>query len=330
MIKPSSRERPGVTLIEILVVIFIIGVLLALLLPAVQTGQESARRTICQNNLKNITLGTLGFANQYQNLPALYNGGFLPAPRSAIDEFHFHPWRTPILPYLEQSATFASINLNLPATVAENQTAINVSILVYTCPDARNPNQTVLDIARWNDGQFPVANIGTAARSDYEAVGGVQIAPQTKISSDLGIIRFGVWGEPTYNTANGVSIRYRKAQLADITDGLSNTILIGERAGRPDLYVKGKPDNPYPYLDKNTATDPQQAAWGISTHFWWLVNGRGQPVNQTNSTGIFSFHPGGANIALADGSVRFLKETTAPAILKGLITRSGSEVAQPD
>lgn len=329
MTKPTAGARLGITLIEMLVVIFIIGVLVALFLPAVRTGQESSRRATCQNQLKNITLGTLGFANQQQALPALYNGGFLPQPRSAIDEFHFHPWRTPILPFLEQSATYASINLSLPATVIENQTAINVSIGIYVCPGARNPHGTVLDIAQWNDGKLPVATVGTAARSDYEAVGGIQIAPQTKISTDLGVIRFGAWGEPTYNTANGVSIRYRKAQLADITDGLSNTILAGERAGRPDLYQKGQPDNPYPYF-KNTGTDHQQAAWGVSTHFLWLVNSQGQPVNQTNGTGIFSFHPGGANIALVDGSVRFLKETTAPAVLKGLITRSGAEAVQTE
>ena len=213
MIKPSCRERSGITLIELLVVIFILGVLIALLLPAVRTGQESSRRAICQNQLKNITLGTLGFANQYQTLPALYNGEFLPQPRSAIDEFHFHSWRTPILPYLEQSATYASINLNLPATVIENQTAINVSIGAYVCPDARNPHQTVLDIAQWNDGNMPVATVGTAARSDYEAVGGFQIANQTKTSADLSIIQFGAWGEPTYNTANGQSIRYRKTHI---------------------------------------------------------------------------------------------------------------------
>ncbi len=323
---PTSHDRTGLTLIELLVVITIIGLVLALLLPAVQSVRESSRRATCQNNLRQISLALQSHASQHQAFPSLFNGGFLPQPRSALDEFHFHSWRTAILPNLEQTSLFAQINMNVPATFASNQTAINVSVSTFVCPSSSNPHQVVPDIAVWNDGAFPVAKGGTAARNDYEAVCGVQVAPQTRPSLFLDIYQFGAWGEPTYDTSKGTSVSYRKARLSDISDGLSNTLLVGERAGRPDLYLKGKLVTPY---DSET-TEPHQAAWAVSTHILWTVFRADPSVNMTNSSGIFAFHPGGANIALADGSVRFLKATTAKEILKGLATRSGSEPVSLD
>jgi prepilin-type N-terminal cleavage/methylation domain-containing protein/prepilin-type processing-associated H-X9-DG protein len=324
------QSRPGLTLIELVVVVMIIGLVLALLVPAVQSSRESARRTICLNDLRGIDAAVLQHATDGHALPSLYNGSFLPRPRTAIDEFHFHSWRSAILPLIEQASVFAALNFALPATTPANQTGLNVAIGVFVCPSTSNTNPMVPDVKEWNDGAFPVTSVGTAARSDYEAVGGVQVSPQTNSSADLSIVRFGAWGEPTYNVATGQALRYREARLADVTDGLSHTLLIAERSGRPDLYRRGEPAYPYPYPDPMHSSDHHQAAWGISTHFWWIVHHDQQPVNQTNSTGTFSFHPGGANVALGDGSVRFLTESTAPAILKALATRAGSELFDLD
>lgn len=326
MVTPHARDRSGLSLIEILVVIAIIGLLVGLLIPAIQSSRESARRVVCQDRLRQVGLAVIAHESARGTLPRLYNGAFLPQPRTAIDEFHFHSWRTAILPGVEQQATFAALNFDMPATVASNQTAVNVGIEVFVCPSARNPTRIVPEIGAWNDGDFPVAWVGTAARSDHEAVVGVQVARQTNISTDLSIIRFGAWGEATYDTSNGAALRYRVARLSDLRDGLSNTILIGERAGRPDEYRRGEPVTPY--RDPTTGMDHHQAAWAISTHIWWTVLGLDQGVNETNRTGIFSFHPGGAHVALADGSVRFLKDTTNPTVLKALATRAGSEVVQ--
>jgi prepilin-type processing-associated H-X9-DG protein len=327
MIHPTLLARCGLTLIETLVSVCILGLLAALLLPAIQSARESARRTTCQDNLRQIGEAIQSFEAANQALPALYNGTFLPQPRSAVDEFHFHSWRTAILPAIEQSVVYNHLNINLPTTVAANQTAINVGIEIFVCPSSSNPDQNVPDIREWNDGAIPVASIGTAARSDYEVVGGVRVSPQVKVSTNLSNIRFGVWGEPTYDTSKNIVIRYRKARLSDITDGLSNTILVGERAGRPDLYRRGHSVDPYPYRDPAQAgMDHHQAAWAISTHFLWTVFALGQGVNESNAGGFFSFHPGGANVAFADGSVRLLSEATAPEALKGLATRAGAEV----
>jgi len=107
--------------------------------------------------------------------------------------------------------------------------------------------------------------------------------------------------------------------------GLSNTMLVGERAGRPDLYRRGKPVDPYPYSRPDMGMDHHQAAWGISTHIWWLVFQHDQAINDTNATGLYSFHPSGANVAFADGSVRFLSEHTDTKTLSAMATRSAND-----
>lgn len=327
--RAELHNRSGRTLVETLVVVAIIGLLVAILLPAVQSIRESSRGTACQNNLRQSGLALQSHASASGNLPDLYNGSFLPQPRSTLDEFHFHSWRTSILDQIEQANVRQLLDRTLPATDLKNQPAINSRIAVFLCPSTPNGNRNVPDILGFNSAGPPfnplpwtVPNGGTAARSDYEAVAGVVVEPS--FSPDLRVVRVGAWGEPTYKPGTGFSIRYRKARLADITDGLSSTLLVGEKAGRPDLYDRGQV-YPYPYRDSHHATDHQQAAWAISTHFYWMLFWHEQAVNQSNSTGIFAFHRGGANVGLADGSVRFLAETTDPTVLTALATRSGSE-----
>src|SRR5918997_6627644 len=126
MATPTYRDRSGLTLIEILVVVSIVGLLVALLLNAVQSSREAARRATCQDHLRQIGVALQSHESIHQTLPALYNGGFLPQPRRALEEFHFHSWRTEILPQIEQPNLFAQLNINVPTTVASNQTAINV------------------------------------------------------------------------------------------------------------------------------------------------------------------------------------------------------------
>jgi prepilin-type N-terminal cleavage/methylation domain-containing protein/prepilin-type processing-associated H-X9-DG protein len=320
-------QRRGLSLVEVLVAITIIGVLIALLVPAIQSSREAARRAACQNNLHQIVDAVLLHESANGRLPALYNGTFLPQPRSAMDEFNFHSWRAAILPQLDQSSLFSALNLALPSTTIGNQTALNVAVSVFLCSSTINQNATVPAIMEWNNGNIPVNVVGTAKRSDYEVIGGVYLVPQSTGSSlEMRGVRFGAWGEPTYNTATGASIRYRTARLADVTDGLTNTLLIGERAGRPDYYRRGEPPDPFPYRDPAAhGQGDGQAAWAPSTHFLWTLYGARQPINETNATGLFSFHPGGANGAFGDGSVRFLSETTSAPLVSAIGTRAGNE-----
>jgi len=323
------RPRAGVTLIETIVVIGIIGVLLAILIPAVQSVRESARRTTCQNNLRQMALAVHNHEATHRVLPDLYVGNFLAQPRAALDEFHFHSWRTGILPQLEQMALYERIDLSQPATVAANQANLNVSVSIFVCPSTSIQNAIVPDIFEYNNGAIPTKRVGTAARSDYEAIAGVNYKPAVTGSGDLSGVKFGPWGETQYD-ANRNTVSYNSGRFASVSDGLSNTILIGERAGRPDWYRRGMTVDPYPYSDPNKGMDFHEAVWGISTHIWWLVFDHKQAINDTNATGIFSFHSSGANVGLADGSVRFLSDTKAQETLNALVTRSAGDATNAE
>jgi prepilin-type processing-associated H-X9-DG protein len=88
------------------------------------------------------------------------------------------------------------------------------------------------------------------------------------------------------------------------------------------IFEKGHSEVPHPYVGDPAPPDSQQAAWGISSNFWWLMFWHEQSVNQTNRKGIYAFHPGGANVAFADGSVRFLADSTSPSALTAMATRA--------
>lgn len=319
-----KTQRAGITLIEKIFVIAIMGTLIAILIPAIQYVREVTRRTTCQDNLRQIVLGLQHHESGHGCLPALYNGTFLEHPRTPLDEFHFHSWRTAILPELEQTPLRDTLDFALPATDLANQSGVNMTVPLFVCPSASNPTSVVRDLGAFNDGSPPTQTDRTAARSDYEAVVGISFLPSGTI--DLQNIKFGAWGEPR-RYGGGSPITYRTARLRDVSDGLSNTMLVAERAGRPDVYTKGKPDNPYPYADPlRDGMDHHQAAWAISTHFWWLVFWHEQPINKSNKAGVFSFHASGANVGLADGSVRFLSESTGQDTVNALATRATGDV----
>ena len=138
-------------------------------------------------------------------------------------------------------------------------------------------------------------------------------------------LRWGAWGTATFDdgTVHGRMERYNAGKLSEITDGLSNTILLAERAGRPKHLVNGQPE----ITDDNPNADYLgQVAWSASNPFTWRINFRDTGINQDNSSGgLYSFHPGGASIARADGSVAFLSESTDVSTLKSMIGRSDAE-----
>ncbi|TWT96818.1 hypothetical protein Pla108_25920 [Botrimarina colliarenosi] len=320
-----TPHRHGISLTETLVAISIVGVLLAILIPAVQSFRETARRATCQNHLRQLSLAVQNHESAHSGLPDLYYGTFLKQPRTAIDEFYFHSWMTAVLPQLGEQPLFEQIDVSLPATDASNQSALNTPIAVFVCPSTSSQNRIVPDISAYNGGAISTKSIGTAARSDYEALVGVNHKPLSAGSGDLSGIKFGPWGDTRYDI-NRKPIAYRSGRLAEVSDGLSSTILIGERAGRPDMYRRGEAADPYPYSTPSRGMDLHQAAWGISTHIWWLVSGHEQSINDTNATGIYSFHVAGANVGMADGSVRFLSESMDQEVLNAMVTRSEGDI----
>jgi prepilin-type N-terminal cleavage/methylation domain-containing protein/prepilin-type processing-associated H-X9-DG protein len=275
---PAKNSRRGFTLIELLVVIAIIGILMALLVPAVQKVREIAARIQCANNLKQIGLACHSFHDGNSVLPPGYT-----ATASYPSTSPGWGWAAYILPYIEQDNVYRQINLFQPL---ENQPIIQTMISIYLCP-ADIPPQ----------GPFAVtdASFGTicmAAPSSYAATCG----------SDA--------SEVDDFDGNGIFYRNSRTHLTDISDGTSNTTMIGDRAwvntqgiwaGAPNgAFTRPGPANPW-----TSAYGPAQTL--VLVHNNWIN------ITTDADGGLDDFssrHFGGANLVFADGSVRFIRSIT--------------------
>lgn len=287
----------GFTLIELLVVISIIGVLIALLLPAVQAAREAARRAQCQNNLKQVALAFLNFHD--------VNKGFPPARTTIPGQ---HGWGVNILNYMEQRNLYDGFNFSINFTSIENSTVVRTTVSTFLCPTTpKGPR--LIDLALGN------TVYGTqAAAGDYFV---------NHLLNPMGLPS-GMSRYPALMTQDAIQ------PIANITDGTSNTTIVHEQAGRPDYYLHGMAKQP------TTAGMDQPGWWGpwaSYQHFQYqgyTADGRAKgwacAVNCSNAQGIYGFHPGGAHVAFCDGGVRFLKESVSVQIVFNLATRNGGEI----
>ncbi|MEO1526632.1 MAG: DUF1559 domain-containing protein [Planctomycetota bacterium] len=323
-------RRNGITLIEFLVAAAIIGVLLALLLSAVQSSRESARQVQCQNNLRQSILAIQSFHNSERALPSFYNGTALSYPLKEWDLFHMHSWRVPLLPYLEQGSLKQQINMKMLATSGENEAVGHTEVSSFLCPSGGDPGELGWGL-KHEMISIPQEDLEdkhrySLVRSDYDAMAGIQVLPKT-IPDDASphetkFVRWGIWGWPVFDRdrTTGSHLRsYRQGKFRDVTDGLSHTLALVERTGKPYSLKNGKrnptPENPRAFYNG-------QAGWIASNTFVWSINSDGVGVNESNEVGIYSFHPGGAYVAIADGSVRFLSDSTDFETLAKLYGRS--------
>jgi prepilin-type N-terminal cleavage/methylation domain-containing protein/prepilin-type processing-associated H-X9-DG protein len=303
-------KRPGFTLVELLVVIAIIGLLVALLLPAVQAAREAARRSNCMNNLKQHSLALHMYHDAQGSLPLLYNGDRNPFAGSLLG-LTSHSWRTVILPHMEEQSVYDRINFTEYATHEINQSAITTAIDVFNCPST--PRSSLVAHGLWI-GRGKLDEKYSAAVTDYSSTEGV-------IEGSVCVP--GGWGEMVDNQAT-------KVTFADISDGLSHTLLVVERAGLPDLYADAAFT---PHEPPRFRTWGNVGLWAISAEFLMnhITPDYSHPlVNYDNFKGLYSFHPGGIHVALADGSVRFLRDSIENRTLIALVTRDGGEIVSAD
>jgi prepilin-type N-terminal cleavage/methylation domain-containing protein/prepilin-type processing-associated H-X9-DG protein len=279
VLKQPPSHRSGFTLIELLVVIAIISVLIGLLLPAVQKVREAAARTQCLNNLKQIGLACHAYHDANNGLPPGYT-----ATAASPATTPGWGWAAYLLPYIEQQNLYQQINFRQPV---ETQAAIQNIIKVYLCPSDIPPT-----------GPFAVtdATFGTvcmAAPSSYAATCGDDY-------SDV--------DDPT---GNGIFYRNSHTRFTDITDGTSNTTMIGERAWSQSKGIwAGSPNNAVllPGLMNTWQSTTAPAPCLVLAHNNWIN------ITTDSDGGLDDFssnHTGGANLLFADGSVRFIRSITS-------------------
>ncbi|MBX6316418.1 MAG: DUF1559 domain-containing protein [Isosphaeraceae bacterium] len=308
---PSPRR--GFTLIELLVVIAIIGVLIALLLPAVQSAREAARRAQCINNLKQIALACHNYVDKNGVFPTQIGG----VPNWFNQWDYRTSWMVQILPELEQTNLFNAYNFTTQDRANyswTNTTVIATPLATFYCPSYAGLKVRVgKDVSDYNSyaGSIPAgADKWNIAGTCYKGnLGDNKTSVYPGSNNTLGDLN------GTTPTATGLFWRATMAvPLAAITDGTSNTMLAGE-------------------------TLPDTCAWNAWSESNDSVAVTSIPLNQKANKdpliwsycyGFRSQHPGGANFAMADGSVRFLKETINLMIYRGLSTRAGGEVISQD
>ena len=344
------RRRPvGFTLIELLVVIAIIAVLIALLLPAVQAAREAARRSQCVNNLKQIGLGLFNYESAQNVFPPGYVSSINKLDINACDDDteggasvdlgSGWAWGSMILPQMEQPAVFNSINFNLSVAYAANNTASYAVLNVHLCPSDPGPATVPVfadppDPA--NPGSYSASKIiDTVSRGNY--VGMFGLGEVCANSGGTDVANNNGTGDPL-GTHNGMFYRNSRTAIAEITDGTSNTIAVGERSHNLS-YVTWTARSINGWLGKTSPIEGGTDKFNPSPEECWtqilgpagLEDGN-RTINQAEAhvEDYWSLHPGGANMLFADGSVHFLKSTINVQSWRALATRNVGEVLSAD
>jgi prepilin-type N-terminal cleavage/methylation domain-containing protein/prepilin-type processing-associated H-X9-DG protein len=340
--KQRNARRPGFTLIELLVVIAIIAILIALLVPAVQKVRESAARTQCTNNLKQIGLALHNYEGANRFFPAAYKRLSVADPAAPSGTGTYGPSAfVLILPYLEQENVYRQIDLTKaalnPVNMPVNNPAYSTPINTFLCPSA--PGNATVDYSAELANSFNNFGITvsfppglTFGRTDY--------CPDAGMEAAIAGININAGASIICQPPDG------PVRVTGITDGTSNTIMIVEDAGRPTWYGS-KGVVTMPSYTGAPGTAPQGGgAWadplnynatnggdpggsgiaagggfmGIPPAPWTCANGC------TNDSEIFAFHTGGSNMLFGDGSVRFVRNGLTMNQMQALLSRAGGEI----
>jgi len=329
----TSRRARGFTLIELLVVIAIIAVLIALLLPAVQSAREAARRAQCTNNLKQFGLAMHNFHSAMNELP----NGFYQSPAT-------YPWTFPILPYLESTAMFNAANLSNNYNAASNSTVTASTMGVFLCPS--DPGSSVIVV---NTNLSASATLPRHKGSYVVSWGPThytQGLPNPFVPSKSKPYAGGpLETSPVFSSAfrpqKQSGILFPGRNFREFIDGTSSTLLMSEVIctlpgpskddARGDIWGAGKTSSQFEtYLAPNSQfpdsmTDTKSCVDKTVVSINPPCDGLGDEFN-----GARSYHSGGVNCLLGDGSVRFIKNSISVPTWRALSTIDAGEVISAD
>ena len=327
--KRSSRRGLGFTLIELLVVIAIIGVLIALLLPAVQQAREAARRAQCSNGLKQVGLALHNYHDAYKCFP----------PGTVVDKFW--GWQALLLPYYEQSAAYDGLNFEFRGVSMAYSSCFDASAFLfrYNLPTFtdKNPKLSLCPSdpkagTVWMDpgSSPPGSNNGMQLPTNYFGVSGTKSTPfhvnrRGYYDASRDGVLFASWGWSGWGPFffdNDLPVK-----IGHIVDGTSHTLMVGER-GIPNSLYWGWSMCGFGLQGNGEGDQTLSTHWGIfpdtnnDTVWPYRTDPWGNPLCNLH---FWSYHPGGTNFLYADGSVTFLSYSVDFPTLQSMATRAGGE-----